>query len=104
MSNNKGSLGQSVVTALVVGLVMVALGKLTDHHDETATATSIATLTANVANLGEQVRKLTEQPYVRRDEFQAGVATIENRVSGLDGRINQLEQRDDRAGRKRGSP
>jgi hypothetical protein len=86
--NAKGSWGQALVAALVVAVVTVGVNKLTDHHDETSTATSIATLTVQVANLTEQVKRLNEQPYVRREELNA----VSNRVDGFEQRLGVVER------------
>lgn len=89
VSNNKqGSWGQAVVAALVVAVVTVGVNKATDHHDETSTAASIATLTERVSTLTEQVRRLNEQPYATR----ADLAGVSNRVDGLAERVGELER------------
>jgi polyhydroxyalkanoate synthesis regulator phasin len=88
MNVRQGSWGQAIVAALVVAVITVAVNKTTDHHDETATATSIATLTERVSTLTEQVRRLNEQPYARREDLNA----ISNRVDGLERRIDIIER------------
>lgn len=95
MNVRQGSWGQAIVAALVVAIITVAVNKTTDHHDETATATSIATLTERVSTLTEQVRRLNEQPYARREDFNA----VSNRLDGLERRVDSWEQRASRAGR-----
>lgn len=88
--NAKGGVGQIFATAVVAAIATVGVNKLTDSNgDEKATAASIATLNANMANLTKQVEKLNEQPYATRGD----IAGLESRISGLDGRVDSLEQR-----------
>jgi hypothetical protein len=54
---------------------------------------TLVELKTRVEYLASSVNKLTEQPYVRREEYRAGLEAVENRVTGLEGRLGQLEQR-----------
>lgn len=76
--------------ALVVGLILSAVNIWWPRSGDrdTATATSLATLTERVSTLSGQVSKLTEQPYARREEVKA----IEDRVTGLDERLGEVER------------
>jgi hypothetical protein len=84
MNDKKGSLGQAVVVAVIGGLITVGIGRITDSSDERA----LATLTERVSNLSIQVQKLSEQPYATR----ADLTGIENRLSGLDARVRDVER------------
>ena len=84
MNEKRGSLGQAVVVAIIGGLITVGIGRFTDSSDERA----LATLTERVSNLSTQVQKLSEQPYATR----ADLAGIENRLSGLDARVRDVER------------
>lgn len=74
-----------VVVALFVGLVPPIVARWVDHVDQTPTQVSLAKLEVQVSELSDQVKTLTGQPYVRRDEF-------EGRLSGLDQRITIIER------------
>jgi hypothetical protein len=100
MSNSKGNDWVATITGGIIVGVLVSVVNAWFSHDSTRNDTLVEVRT-KVEYLTTSVNKLTEQPYVRRDEFAAGVSTIENRLTGLDGRVNQLEQRNDSAGRKR---
>lgn len=89
MNVKTGGIGQIAATAVVAALATVGVNKLTDSNgDEKSTVASIATLNANVANLSEQVKKLSEQPYATR----ADLSTIENRLTGFDERLRNVER------------
>ena len=90
--NAKSSNGvvSGIIAGAVVALVQVVLSNFSNHTTTTDTVITglqvqVATLTTQVTTLSSQVGKLTEQPYVRRDE-------LEDRISGLDQRLNQLER------------
>lgn len=100
VSNSKGNDWVATITGGVIVGVFVSAANAWMSHDGSRNDTLVEVRT-KVEYLTASVNKLTEQPYVRRDEFQAGVATLEGRLTGLDGRVNQLEQRNDSAGRKR---
>ena len=97
--NNKGSgWGPSMASALIVVVVTSALNHVWDgsnDRDKTLTEAvkSIGQLETKVSDLSEQVKRLTEQPYVRRDE-------LESRLSGFDQRISDVE-RGQQSGRRR---
>jgi hypothetical protein len=86
--NAKGSFGQAVIAGVIVAAASLVINQATDASDEKA----IATLTERVSNLSEQVRKLNEQPYVRRDEYLGVLNGIENRATGHEARIRDLER------------
>jgi hypothetical protein len=90
--NAKGSFGQAVLAGVIVAAASLVIHKATDSSDETTTAASIASLTVKVETLTDQVKKLNEQPYVRRDEYLGVLGGIENRFSGHDARIRELER------------
>lgn len=87
MDNNKGSLGQALVAALLASIAAVAVNRVLPDRaaDERQTVTAIATLAANVASLSKQVDKLTEQPYATRADLD-GIST---RVTGLEQRFTE---------------
>jgi hypothetical protein len=89
----------SIVSGIIVGGIVAGASLWASRAgDKNDTLVEVKT---RVEYLTTAVNKLTEQPYVRRDEYQADRATIENRVSGLERRLDQREQRDDSSGRKR---
>ena len=102
VSNVKGNdWVASIVSGIIVGGIVAGASLWASRAgDKNDTLVEVKT---RVEYLTTAVNKLTEQPYVRRDEYQTDRATIENRLSGLDGRVNQLEQRTSRESR-RGSP
>lgn len=100
VSNSKGNDWVATITGGVIVGVLVSVANAWMSHDGSRNDTLVEVRT-KVEYLTASVNKLTEQPYVRRDEFQTGVAAIEGRLTGLNGRVDQLEQRDDSAGRKR---
>lgn len=102
VSNSKGNDWVATITGGVIVGVLVSASNAWFSRDNSRNDTLVEVKT-KVDYLTDSVNKLTEQPYVRRDEFQAGVATLEGRLTGLDGRVNQLEQRAGRAG-GRGTP
>jgi outer membrane murein-binding lipoprotein Lpp len=79
-----------VIPAVVVGVILSAvniwMARSADRSD--TTTASLATLTERVSTLSTQVTKLTEQPYATRTDL----ATVENRVSGIDARLSDLER------------
>jgi hypothetical protein len=83
--NNKGGIGQVVLAGLIIAFGSWGLTKITDHSNDTITATAIATLTERVSTLTEQVRKLNDQPYATR----ADLAGISSRVDGLEQRFTE---------------
>lgn len=86
--NTKGGSG------IVVGLI-VALGDATFHYvmDRSkdkdlviaSTAATVVEVRTQVKDLTEQVKRLLEQPYVGRNEF-------EGRLSGLEQRVTDIER------------
>lgn len=76
-----------IVPAVVVGVIVtvanVYISRSVDRDD--STTASLAELKTQVANLNSQVSKLAEQPYVRREEFEA-------RAAGLDQRLGNIER------------
>jgi len=85
----------ALAVGIVISVVQLYVAKQGDRNDTlVAVATKVEYLTA-------AVKQLTEQPYVRRDEFQSGIAGVENRVTGLEKRVDQWEQRASSDGRKR---
>lgn len=94
--NVKGGDLQGILSGVLVGLLVAAgtigISRAVDSRDETATAASIATLTERVSALSAQVTKLTEQPYVRREEYLGVLGGIENRLAGIEQRISNVER------------
>ena len=86
----------SILSGVLVGLIVAAgataINHAMDNRDETATAAAIATLTERVSALNAQVTKLTEQPYVRREEYLGVLGGIENRLAGIEQRISNVER------------
>lgn len=81
----------TIVGGLIVGVCVSATNRwLSADNDNTKTLVQVAT---KVEYLAGQVNKLTEQPYVRRDEFKSGIESVEDRVTGLDERVLRLEGR-----------
>lgn len=81
----------TIVGGLIVGICVSASNRwFSSENDNTKTLVEVAT---KVEYLAGQVNKLTEQPYVRRDEFKSGVESIQDRVTGLDERVLRLEGR-----------
>jgi hypothetical protein len=94
--NVKGSdMQASILSGVLVGLVVAAgsigISRAVDSRDETATAASIATLTERVSALSTQVSKLTEQPYVRREEYLGVLGGVESRLNSFDQRLQRVE-------------
>lgn len=101
-----------VVPAVIVGLILSLVNIWWPRSDDrnTATATSLATLTERVSTLTTQVSELAKQPYIRRDEFanlenritniESRISSFEDRISGLHQRVGELE-RSERSGRQR---
>lgn len=88
--NVKENTWSGLIIGVTVGVVTTWCGHLMDGSKDkdvilNSTATSVAALKISVEDLGEQVKRLTEQPYVRRDEF-------ESRVSGLEQRVGNIER------------
>ena len=84
--NTKALPGMAVMAvSIVVGFVPLVIMRWLDHNDQTPTLVAMAELKVQVASLSERVKTLTEQPYVRRDEF-------EERLSGFDRRIGEIER------------
>lgn len=82
--------GGAILGALIVAVASSVLNHLWDGSNSkestlNATASAVAALNTKVEGLADQVKQLTEQPYVRRDEF-------EGRVSGLEQRVNLIER------------
>jgi hypothetical protein len=96
MNVKGGDMQASILSGVLVGLVVAAgsigISRAVDSRDETTTAASIATLTERVSALSTQVSKLTEQPYVRREEYLGVLGGIENRLSGIEQRIGNVER------------
>jgi hypothetical protein len=88
--NNKGGIGQVVLAGLIIAFGSWGLTKITDHSNDTTTATAIATLTERVSTLTEQVRKLNDQPYATR----ADIDGMSNRVTGLEQRFSEHERQE----------
>jgi polyhydroxyalkanoate synthesis regulator phasin len=88
MNSKQGTFGPSVLAGLIVAAGAWGISKVTDHHDETATATAIATLTERVSTLTEQVRRLNEQPYATRQDLNG----FASRVDGLAERVSNVER------------
>lgn len=86
--NAKGGFGQAVLAGVIVAAAAMVIDKVTDFSDKQA----LATLTERVSNLSDNVKKLNEQPYVRRDEYLGVLGGIENRLSGHDARLRELER------------
>lgn len=86
MNAKESGIIPAVVVGVIISAVQIWMARSSDRGD--TTATSLATLTERVSTLSNQVAKLTEQPYVRRDEL----ATVSNRVDGLDQRIGVVER------------
>lgn len=81
----------TIVGGLIVGVVVSVSDRwLSKDNDNNDTLVEVKT---RVEYLGQQVNKLTEQPYVRREEFQSGIDSVQNSVTGLEKRVDQLEQR-----------
>jgi hypothetical protein len=87
-----GSGGWYVIISIVIVTVPEIFLRWLDHVDPAQTQValgqaqiSLAKLEVQVSELKVQIDKLTEQPYVRREEF-------ENRLSGLDRRISEVER------------
>jgi hypothetical protein len=82
----------SIISAIIVGVILtfaqVIIARSADDSGEKNTAEKLATLTERVSNLSDQVRKLTEQPFVRRYELD----NMENRVTGLEQRVGVVER------------
>lgn len=74
-----------VLIAVVAGLAPQVIMRWLDGVDKTPTQVALVEIKTQVANLTIQVTRLTDQPYVRRDE-------IESRLSGLDRRIADIER------------
>jgi hypothetical protein len=96
MNVKGGDVQTSILAGVLVGLVVAAgsigITRAVDSRDETATAAAIATLTERVSALNAQVTKLTEQPYVRREEYLGVLGGIENRLAGIEQRISNHER------------
>jgi hypothetical protein len=86
--NAKGGFGQAVLAGVIVAAASLVIHKATDSSDDEA----LATLTERVSHLSDQVRELNKQPYVRRDEYLGVLNGIENRSSGLETRVRDLER------------
>lgn len=81
-----------VLIAVVAGLAPQIIMRWLDGVDKTPTQVALVEIKTQVANLTIQVTRLTDQPYVRRDE-------IESRLSGLDRRIGDLERQHEQSHR-----
>jgi hypothetical protein len=81
----------TIVGGLIVGVCVSFSNRwFSSDNDNTKTLVEVAT---KVEYLAGQVNKLTEQPYVRRDEFESNIKSVQNRVTGLDERVDRLEGR-----------
>jgi outer membrane murein-binding lipoprotein Lpp len=81
----------TIVGGLIVGVCVSFSNRwFSSDTDNTKTLVEVAT---KVEYLAGQVNKLTEQPYVRRDEFKSGIESIQDSVAGLSDRIDRLEGR-----------
>lgn len=74
-----------MVVAVVVGIVPQVFMRWFNGVDNSPLQVSLGQLQTQVSNLTKQVEKLTDKPYVGRDEF-------EGRLAGFDGRIRDLER------------
>ncbi len=81
-----------IVPAIIVGVIAagasVFFANTSGRGDNTVAA--LARLETQVASLTQQIQELKGQPYVTRNEYQAGLATTEDRLSGLDKRIDGI--------------
>lgn len=92
-----------VVPAIIVGVIAagasVFFSSTSGRGDNTVAA--LAELKTQVANLSEQIKELKGQPYVTRNEYQAGISTTEDRISGLEKRVDGIAGRVERVEIKR---
>lgn len=87
---------------VIVGL-LVSVANAWLSHDSSRNDTLVEVKT-KVEYLTASVNKLTEQPYVRRDEFKAGVDSLSERVTGLERRADGYERRVQQLEVKRRNP
>jgi outer membrane murein-binding lipoprotein Lpp len=92
-----------IVPAIIVGVIAagasVFFSSTSGRGDTTVAA--LAKLETQVSNLNQQIQELKAQPYVTRNEYQAGLATTENRLSGLTQRVDAITGRVERVEVKR---
>lgn len=92
----KGNDWVATITGGVIVGVIVSVSNAWLSRDGSRNDTLVEVKT-KVEYLTASVNKLTEQPYVRRPEFDA----LSDRVTGLDARVNQWEQRASRTSSSR---
>lgn len=81
----------TIVGGLIVGVCVSASNRwFSSDNDNTKTLVEVAT---KVEYLAAQVNKLTEQPYVRRDEFKEGLESITDKVDSMDRRLSTVESK-----------
>lgn len=86
---------QAVVVGVAVGVIVSAsnlfMSRSVGRDDHTAD--TLVELKTKVEYLAAQVNKLAEKPYVGRDEYQSRIQAVEDRVSGLEKRADNWQQR-----------
>lgn len=81
----------TIVGGLIVGVCVSFSNRwFSSDNDNTKTLVEVAT---KVEYLAGQVNKLTEQPYVRRDEYKAGLESITDKVDSMDRRLSTVESK-----------
>jgi len=93
MNEKSASMGPAITAAIIVAVCDVGVKYMWDRATDASTATALAELRTNVANLSTQLTDLTRQPYVRREEY-------ESRVSGLEQRVNYVEREQQQRGKR----